>query len=268
MKVKTMSESLPVPSISSLFSGPPRYVPDTAWGPISAFLMTVLICFVSVVSVLAAIVWVTASGTPAAEVDSAVEAMSSLTSPIGFATALGAQLLSLVVCWLAAGRGGLRRETLQLADISPSLRAGFIGGLIVLAVTSVAELLMYFTTAFDIFTDSKWIADGLRSPYWWGTALVAVVFAPLWEELTFRGFLLSALAKTRLGIVGAGLISNTIWSALHANYSWQGVVSVFLAGIVLTWLVWRTGSIWVSIIAHAMINIAALTFTYLYSPLG
>jgi membrane protease YdiL (CAAX protease family) len=56
------------------------------------------------------------------------------------------------------------------------------------------------------------------------------------------------------------------WTLLHWGYSWQGLTSVFLAGILMTWLVWRTGSIWVPIAAHAIVNLAALVFTYVFSP--
>ena len=121
---------------------------------------------------------------------------------------------------------------------------------------------MYVTTTFDIFADSKWLREGLQSPYWWGTMIIGVFFAPLWEELAFRGFLLSALAKTRLGYWGGGLISNALWTIIHWGYSWQGLASVFTAGLVLTWIMRRTGSIWAAIVAHAVANICALSIAY------
>ena len=92
--------------------------------------------------------------------------------------------------------------------------------------------------------------------------LAAVVLAPLWEELTFRGFLLSALAQSRLGFRGAALVTNSAWTALHWNYSAAGLTAVFTAGTVLTWLLWRTGSIRVPIAAHGIANLFAVLFAF------
>jgi uncharacterized protein len=136
-----------------------------------------------------------------------------------------------------------------------------MGGLLVVAITALVELFLYMVLKYDYLADSKTIADGLKSPLWLGTVFMAVVLAPLWEELTFRGFLLSALAQTRLGFWPAALISNAIWTALHA-YSPAGIISVFTAGLVLSWLVWRSGSIRVPIIAHGFANLIAVGFAF------
>ena len=98
--------------------------------------------------------------------------------------------------------------------------------------------------------------------------IVALVLAPVWEELAFRGFLQSALAKSRLGFWPAALVSNTIWTALHFGYSAAGLASVFLAGLMLFWLVWRTGSVRIAIVAHMVANAFALAFTYFFAPVS
>ena len=70
----------------------------------------------------------------------------------------------------------------------------------------------------------------------------------------FRGFLQSALAQTRLGFWGAALITNTAWTALHAGYTLTGLVDVFVAGLLFSWVLWRSGSLWVPIVCHAFYN--------------
>jgi hypothetical protein len=97
-------------------------------------------------------------------------------------------------------------------------------------------------------------------------ALAAVILAPLWEELTFRGFLLSALAKSRLGYWPAAAISSGLWTLLHWGYSWPGLVSVFLAGIGLSWIMKRTGSMAAVVIAHSVINAFSLVIVYHFAP--
>ena len=54
-----------------------------------------------------------------------------------------------------------------------------------------------------------------RSPAWWMMGLVAIVGAPISEELIFRGFLFSAIAKSRAGILGAALITSPLWAVIH-----------------------------------------------------
>jgi Type II CAAX prenyl endopeptidase Rce1-like len=83
---------------------------------------------------------------------------------------------------------------------------------------------------------------------------VLALGAPLAEELLFRGFLLSALARTRAGFAGAALISTSLWTALHAGYSLIGIVEVFTIGLFFSWMLWRTGSLRVPIFCHALYN--------------
>jgi membrane protease YdiL (CAAX protease family) len=258
----------------ALFRGLPKYVPSTPWGPLGAFAVTFIACVASFAVVLAVVLlswlmWSTGS-TWAADVARAMSNLAddkgSLATPLGVGLMIVSQLTSLAVIWLAAGRKGMRREVLRLGPPKAGWGASILGGLIVVIVTGALELAMHYGVGFDPFTDSKWLAEGLKSPLWWGTALVAVVLAPLWEELTFRGFLLSALAKSRLGFWPAALVSSVTWTGLHMSYSLPGLVSVFTAGLLLSWLMWRTGSMRAVVVAHAMANVAAVAFIYFYAP--
>ena len=219
-----------------LFSGEAGYEPKSPWGPVWALVMTAVICGASLIAAIIAVVAALASGFTQAELSDPAGPLFSLASPAGAAMAAGSQLASLAVLWLAAGRKGMRADVLQLSGTVPGWRTILAGVLVLLAATSAAEYLMHLLSNFDAFADTKWLRNGLNSPLWWATFLIAVVLAPLWEELTFRGFLLSALAKTRLGFWGGALVANTMWMLLHWGYSWQGLTSVFLAGLILTWL--------------------------------
>jgi len=88
--------------------------------------------------------------------------------------------------------------------------------------------------------------------------MVVGVGAPLAEELLFRGFLLSALARSRLGFWGAAIVCSGLWTALHAGYSLAGVIEVFLIGLYLSWLLWRTGSLRVTLFCHGLYNALVL----------
>ncbi len=86
-------------------------------------------------------------------------------------------------------------------------------------------------------------------------ALIAIgIGAPLSEELLFRGFLFSGLAKSRLGLVGTSILTAVLWTALHAGYSIFGLIEVFAIGLYFSWLLVRTGSLWAPIFCHAVYN--------------
>jgi membrane protease YdiL (CAAX protease family) len=107
-------------------------------------------------------------------------------------------------------------------------------------------------------TDLRPFVDLIRGPDWALAAAVVAFGAPLSEEMLFRGFLLSALARTRLGFWGAALVSNLPWAALHAGYSAVGLAEVFAIGLLFSWLLWRTGSLRVLIFCHALYNALVL----------
>jgi membrane protease YdiL (CAAX protease family) len=126
-----------------------------------------------------------------------------------------------------------------------------------LLTVAVSALVASF--AFTIFPEQierdlapirQMVASGPQS-----LALIAlVVGAPLSEELLFRGYLLHRLRHTPLGFWGAALLANIGWTLLHIEYSWLSLADVFIAGLLFSWALWRTQSIWVPIAFHAIYN--------------
>ena len=67
-------------------------------------------------------------------------------------------------------------------------------------------------------------------------SLFGVLFAPLFEELFFRGFFYPALAR-RLGMIPSILTTALAFASIHASqlkYSWGPVLVIFLVGVALT----------------------------------
>ncbi|MGB4067151.1 MAG: CPBP family intramembrane glutamic endopeptidase [Nitrospira sp.] len=94
----------------------------------------------------------------------------------------------------------------------------------------------------------------------WGTPPVIavsileyVVFAPIFEELAFRG-LLFAMLRRRFKFLPAALISTSLFALAH-GYSLIGFVSVFWSGFLWAWIYERTGSLIPGMVAHAMNNL-------------
>lgn len=192
--------------------------------------------------------------------------LPSLSSPFMLAQMIAGQLLSLAIVWAAAGWKGARSVTLRLAPPHTDwLKAAGYGALLIVLISPI-EILLYRLAGIALFSDGRWILEGLRSPYWWAVIIAAVVLAPLWEEISFRGFLLSALAKSRLGFWPAAVLSSGLWTVLHIGYSWPGLASVFLAGIGMSWIMLRTGSMRAVVVAHAVINAFSLIVISLFAP--
>ena len=87
--------------------------------------------------------------------------------------------------------------------------------------------------------------------------LACVLVAPLWEEMFFRGFVYKGIEASRLGAIGAIVVTALFWSALHVQYDLYGISSIFAAGILLGVVRLKTGSIYPCIAMHLMQNFIA-----------
>lgn len=253
--------------LKDVFSGPARYRAETPWGPFQALLATVVIVVAPMLLVTVVMMVQGATGVLSDTSQGFMRDMMRLSTPTGVLVLGLSQLLSLALVWLFAGRQGMRWPTFSLSQPNPpSFRLCIALAVMFIVVMGLIEFVVYQFLKFDLFKDSKFLVEGLRSPMWPFTIFMAVVLAPLWEELTFRGFLMSALSKTPMGIVGGALISTTLWTLLHASYSIPALLSVFAAGLAISWLVWKTGSLRVAIVTHALVNASAATFAGVFAP--
>jgi membrane protease YdiL (CAAX protease family) len=246
---------------STLFTGPPLYEPRTPWGAPSALLVALAIIMVSGAVGMLVIVW-TEGGF------AALDRMPASDPSAGTRMFAVWQVLVVLLTLLAATRGGVR-EVLSLRDVPHGLRT-LLAALGLLALLQVAMAgIQFFLIKHDMLADLRLFYDMVRGPDWILTAAVIGIGAPLSEELLFRGFLQSALARTRLGFWWAALITAALWTTLHAGYSAVGLVEVFSIGLIFSWLLWRTGSLWVPIFCHAVYNsliVLVLRFTDLPPP--
>ncbi len=90
---------------------------------------------------------------------------------------------------------------------------------------------------------------------WIWVVLMVVVAIPLGEELFFRGLLLRGFLL-RYGERQALILTSLLFAIVHLN-PW-GLPSIFLMGLLLGWLVLRTGSIWSAWLVHAVYNLASV----------
>lgn len=93
------------------------------------------------------------------------------------------------------------------------------------------------------------------------TVFVAVIVAPLAEEMVFRGFIFSAL-RSRAGVVGGALLSGLIFGMMHLSSftsvpdadAVTRVLALSFFGFGLALLCARTGSLLPGILVHSLNN--------------
>lgn len=163
--------------------------------------------------------------------------------------------------WISGWYGGNPRELLSLK--LPAMSAWVVGLVAMAAVLLPLNFIVWVTSPDSLVENLRPFARLARSESAWLALAVVGVGAPVSEELLFRGFLLPALTKSRLGFVGAALLSTAIWTLLHFSYSLNGLVEVFLVGLVFCWLMWRYASLWLVMVLHALYNGAQMIWLML-----
>ncbi len=87
--------------------------------------------------------------------------------------------------------------------------------------------------------------------------IALVLAAPVSEEIFFRGFLFYGILKTRLGPVGAVVLSSLIWAPLHFQYDLYGMCTVLALGLLFGYARLKTKSVYIPIVMHSLMNFIA-----------
>jgi membrane protease YdiL (CAAX protease family) len=91
----------------------------------------------------------------------------------------------------------------------------------------------------------------------WLLVISFCVAAPITEEFLVRGFLYRGWSESFLRPVGAIFLSSLVWTAMHLQYDWFFFGEIFSIGLLLGYLRYRTGSIWLTVFVHGLNNLAA-----------
>jgi uncharacterized protein len=78
--------------------------------------------------------------------------------------------------------------------------------------------------------------------------------APVMEELLFRGFLYRGLSSSRIGALGAVIVTAILWALMHGGRGTTGTIDLVVDGMALGWLRWYTGSTLATIACHVANN--------------
>jgi hypothetical protein len=100
----------------------------------------------------------------------------------------------------------------------------------------------------------------LDSPVWF--FIVGAIFAPLVEEIFFRGFLFQGF-RERYGWVTGMVLSAAIFAVAHLDL--VVLIPTFILGCLLAYVFHRSNSIWPGIILHFLVNSFGLLGAYFAS---
>jgi hypothetical protein len=148
-------------------------------------------------------------------------------------------------------------EYLGLRPIS--IKALFISLAIALGLIALNDGLLYILGKPIV---SEWQLNLYANSVWPVSLWAAfIVFGPIFEETLFRGFLFEGFRWSRIGVIGAVILTAFLWAISHVQYNAFGMVTIFVWGIVFGMVRFRTGSLWSVISIHALINLVSTVET-------
>jgi hypothetical protein len=130
--------------------------------------------------------------------------------------------------------------------------AGLLGEWVLAMAAGLAGLSSHWTEGFDeamVWGDPLALCTGL---------LETIVFAPVFEEIVFRGLFFATLRR-RFGFLGSALVSAAVFAIAH-GYGLLGFASVLWSGVLWAWVYEQSGSVLPGILAH-MVNNASVSLS-------
>jgi len=156
--------------------------------------------------------------------------------------------MSLWSNWLGAGpfAGAMKADTTWL------IIAAMVGPLLLIAPSLIVGSFM----SEDGWQYSGEVNEEVFAPRNWSLAyiFIAILMAPIVEEVAFRGIALGALLARGLSPVGAVVLSSFVFAFSHMQYSPAAMLVVFLSGVGFAVLRLLSGTVLVPIVAHMSAN--------------
>lgn len=168
---------------------------------------------------------------------------------------------SAAVLIVARVRGGRRwRDLVAWRPWTPLRGAGYFWGLVVLVIlyslgadAAIAHLYPKFQDLVHMPKETKWVILFV---------ILASVFAPITEELLFRGWLYTSLRRA-IGVPAGILVTAVLFALAHWERTHLYALAVFPVGLALGYIRERTGSIKATMTFHAVYNGIASVLLFL-----
>lgn len=140
-----------------------------------------------------------------------------------------------------------------------SLVVGVAGIIVIIGVTDLALVVSgrALVSPFQEVSYTSAAAEGWLPLLWVATVLVA----PAGEEVMFRGYMFRGFVRSERSAWPAIVIIALLWAAPHLQYDWTGMSEIFVAGLFLGWVRWRSGSTLLTFLLHALFNLEGMIET-------
>lgn len=175
---------------------------------------------------------------------------------LSFTVAFGAYLLLLRMPWKVA----VPFRPVAVGTVLLSIPASFAFSVVGSILTSMLSLLFSVTGYQPVTND---ISVPMTVPGLILYFILLAVLPPIFEEIAFRGILMQSLR--RFGDTFALLISALLFGLFHLNMIQAPYA--FLLGLWFGYLVLRTGSLRISMVLHACINLSAAAMSILIADM-
>ena len=144
-------------------------------------------------------------------------------------------------------------QYLHFYPVATRALVGWLSVVLVLAVFWDLLTLLLGRPVVPPFMIAAYQSAGIVPLFW----IALVVAAPISEEVFFRGFLFEGIRYTRLGSMGAVILTSLGWALVHLQYDVYEMSTVFVLGVVLALARLRTDSLYTTIAMHALVNFLA-----------
>ena len=254
-----MDQKLPFSNINTVVERKPRY-----WGFWATIGFSTLIVVANIgMSILAFVIY---SATKLAEdPDADIKALGSDLESNGWFLSIST-IPSAIVCvglmflFVKIRKGSSIRSYFHLTPVPPRVYLDWVGILLLLEMGGFFLFILLDRPSIPPFMEKVYQSAG-SLPLLWVTITIA---APVVEEFFFRGFLFEGLRHSRLGSLGAIIITTVTWTVIHTQYEIPELAVVACLGVVLGIAKVKTGSLYVPLALHCLVNTLAMIAVTFY----
>lgn len=184
-----------------------------------------------------------------------------------FAAAILTQAALLIgfTLYLAISRLNLTMKDLGIdwKELFTGLKRGLVYGPVVFFLVTMAGALthLFFPSVDEVQPFAQMVLNAGSMAEILVLSFLAVILAPLSEELYFRGLLFGVL-KEELGLQWGVLLSGLVFGLMH--FDLFRLLPLGIGGMALAWLYQKSGSLFAPITAHGVWNGLMLIILLLY----
>lgn len=230
------------------------YTPWGIWATIG-FGLIIAACFV-LIQILSTVVFWAVKENNDPELDIVAFAASLETNGLLIASATCATMLTtvgLVALFVRVRKQATLKQYLHLYPVAAKTLIRWLAVLLLFAILWDGLTYLLDRPVIPEFMLSAY-QTAYFTPLLW---LALVIAAPLAEEVFFRGFLFEGIRYSRLGALGAVVLTSLAWAVIHLQYGFYEIGTLFVLGIVLGIARLQTRSLYTTIAMHAFANLLA-----------